>query len=410
MTENKPIPTLRRDIELRLIEEDGQEYVLMHDPAGYADAPLAVTYSFFLLLQTIEEGVTPEELRNMISEQEGDAESIRVIFHQIDYLNQKGYLDSNLLRERIERIESDYAAKTERPPICDGSSYPAEAEMLKPYLDEILNFSPDIESKNKKQPKAVIIPHIDFRIGSEAHKVYSSAYKTIIKEEAELFVIIGTSHHISTDVLMFTEKNYNTPLGIVETDQELLNLIKEKSENKITIDETAHRLEHSIELQAVLLKRYMGDRPFKILPILAGSIHNYILKNSSPASDPKYLEIVNILKDAVAEYGKNTVFLASVDLAHIGRKFDDDYDAEPILDILKAEDEKLIDTLKITDEESFFNLIAKDSDKWKICGLSPIYTMLKIIDADKGNFLEYGTWNEKEAFSAVSFASMAFYK
>jgi predicted class III extradiol MEMO1 family dioxygenase len=61
------------------------------------------------------------------------------------------------------------------------------------------------------------------------------------------------------------------------------------------------------------------------------------------------------------------------------------------------------------DGEGFFSSISREKDRRRICGLSSIYSMLKILDAKRGELLQYDQAFTPETHSVVSFASMAFY-
>ena len=79
-------------------------------------------------------------------------------------------------------------------------------------------------------------------------------------------------------------------------------------------------------------------------------------------------------------------FVAGVDLAHVGRQFGD---REPITeDFLKwveAEDHRLVERLAALDAPGFFHEIAKDQDKRRICGFSPLYSLIHLLKDGKDN-------------------------
>jgi predicted class III extradiol MEMO1 family dioxygenase len=102
-------------------------------------------------------------------------------------------------------------------------------------------------------------------------------------------------------------------------------------------------------------------------------------------------------------------FVAGVDLAHIGKQFGD---TEPVTDEflkwVEAEDRQLVDRLIELDAPGFFNEIAKDQDKRKICGFAPLYSLIHLLDGARGNHLHYGQAFTAETGSAVTFASVEF--
>ena len=61
------------------------------------------------------------------------------------------------------------------------------------------------------------------------------------------------------------------------------------------------------------------------------------------------------------------------------------------------------------DGEGFFESISRERDRRKICGLPPIYSMLKILEAKEGKLLKYDQAFTPETQSVVTFASLAYY-
>jgi hypothetical protein len=239
--------------------------------------------------------------------------------------------------------------------------------------------------------------------------VYSKGYSAIAESDYDLFVIFGTSHRAATDYFMFSEKNYLTPLGTVEIDKELLHRLKVRLGDDLTIDDFAHKFEHSVEFHAVLLKHYFRNKRFKILPILVSSPYPFIINNEMPDADERSNMILEILRDEIASLGRKAFYIASVDFAHIGRKFGDKYDAEQKFEELQIEDKKLIDYIEQGNRQGFFSKIIADQDKWKICGNSSIYSLMQMIDAKSGKLIDYAMWDEQATKSAVSFASIALF-
>jgi AmmeMemoRadiSam system protein B len=405
--ENEIISPLRTDINANLIEHEGNQFVLLQDPQGYAKEPIAISYAFYMLAQHFNGDTTYSEFEAILKEQ-GIQGDYSMIFSLIDTLDSNGYLLSKNYIERRNKLEAEYINSPYREPVCQGGSYPEDPEELKMFLNDFF------DKYNKEDvsgdAKSIIVPHIDFRIGNDVHKTYASGYHSIRNTDADLFVIIGTSHYANSDFFMLTNKDFKSPLGTIETDKELINELQMHLGDDLTIDDFAHKQEHSVELQAVLLLHYFADRKFKILPILAGSLHKYILSEQNPEENNRYNNFIDALKRSINELGRKAVFISSVDFAHIGRKFGDNYDAEPILNDLKKEDDVLIDALNNSDKHQFLGKIREDKDKYKICGTAPIYAMLHTINPAEPKFLNYGQWNEKETKSAVSFASLAYYK
>jgi len=79
------------------------------------------------------------------------------------------------------------------------------------------------------------------------------------------------------------------------------------------------------------------------------------------------------------------------------------------LRVLSQEDREMLGYAERMDGEGFFSSISREKDRRRICGLSPIYSMLKILEANGGRLLKYDQAFTPETRSVVSFASLAFY-
>ncbi len=400
------VPRIRQELLYREIDNNGNKSFLLYDPNEYALQPIELPIEFLSLLRLLDGKITKSRLMEFIKIKTQSPEEYDPITQIIGILDTLGYLETQTFKT-IKEENDKYKNSKVRPAVCSGSTYSEDPDNLEIEINNILSSAG--AANIKPGAKGIIVPHIDFRIGTEAHQAYSSAYNSIRGTEADLFVIFGTAHYGNSDLFMLCDKDYETPFGTVKTDREIIEqLIREIPELKI--DNMAHKNEHSIELQLVMIQHLFGNIDYSILPILTGSFFDFILKNESPAKNKKFCQFTDKLREIIIGSGKKPIYIASGDLAHIGRKFDDNFDAEPELENLVKEDTELIDRLEELDSEGFYYCIAKVNDKRKICGLPPIYTLMHTFEPRTAKFLKYAQWNETEEGSAVSFASMAFYE
>mgnify|MGYP001045005451 CR=1 FL=1 len=257
--------------------------------------------------------------------------------------------------------------------------------------------------------KAIVAPHIELRGNG---MVYAYAYKKVFEEsQAELFIILGTAHFGAEDILVFSEKHFQTPLGLVETDREFIQAVRKRLKKKGKIKDFSHRREHSIELQALFLAHLFKEkRNFKIVPILVGAFNELLEKEISPQDDPLIMDYVNAIKQEIKESGKKVALIASADLAHLGPRYGDRETYAPIREEeIKEDDLRMLNWLEKADPEGFIQEIAKIKDKRKICGLAPIYLTFKIIEPIRAEILKWSVWYDQSTKSAVSFCAMAVY-
>lgn len=407
MYDDTIIPNLREDLSIRVVEEDSQKFVVLSDPKGYSAHPVAIPIDLIPLLQMLDGSNSVQGLYEHIKENTGREPDMTPLIELIKYLDHMLYMDSPRLKEYESEIE-EYIKHPVRKPVCAGSSYPDDPKILNKMLTQLMDIKHNYV-KDDKQVKGVFLPHIDFRTGMDAHICYSAAYNNLKNTDADVYVIFGTSHYSNDDLFMITDKDFETPFGIVETDKELISDLAGELPFDLPLYHLAHREEHSIELQLIQLQHSSNNKNFKILPILTGSYFNFMSDGLSPEKDKKLNNFISTLRNVLDKSGKKVVFLASGDLAHIGRKFGDEFDASDELKALSDEDSGLMDALSECNPDTFFQLIKEKGDNRKICGLPPAYAMLKTAMPEKGQSLSYGQWYEKETSSAVSFGTVIFY-
>ncbi len=405
MINNEIIPQIRFDLELISIENEGHQFILLSDKQQYTSSDIMISVELYDFLINIPFSTRYSDLASIFGIENN--EILQLIIENIKFLDEAGFLESKKFYEKRNQIEKEYLELKERPYLFAGKSYPYEINELNDFMKKLFSSS-DFE-KYRSNAKALIIPHIDLKLIDESHFVYSSAYHSAYDTDFDLLVILGTAHYYSSDYFMLTYKNYTSPLGVSKTDIELLNLWNAESGNILHFNEFAHKIEHSIEFQILLSQYYFKDKNYTVLPILVGSFHDFILKNEFPENNEKFSTLINSLNIAIKKIGKKPLFISSVDFAHIGRKFDDNFDAESYLEQLKIDDKNLIDSIINYDKNKFFQYIIDTKDKNKICGTSPIYSMLALNGVYKGKLLNYSQWNDIATKSAVSFASIALY-
>lgn len=257
---------------------------------------------------------------------------------------------------------------------------------------------------------AAFVPHIDFPRGGST---YAWGYKDIFEHTAaRLFVIVGTSHY-STHRFTLTRKSFQTPLGIMPTDQDYIDrLVRHYGDGLFDDELGAHLPEHSIELEAVWLQHlYAGNRDIRIVPLVVGSFFDCVERRRSPAQCDDIGRMIEALRRAEAETPEPICYLISGDLAHIGPKFGDrDRVAKPHLQQSRQRDQDILEQLQSANAERFFDVIAAEGDARRICGLPPAYTVLEAVRPAGGKALHYDQYIHPTGYESVSFASVAFYR
>jgi len=322
------------------------------------------------------------------------------------------FLESERFLEAKARVVEEFRSAELRVATHAGMSYEAEPEKLEQQLEALFAEAdcpgiPDTTQASGRL-RALIAPHIDLRAGGPS---YAWAYREIAeRSDAEVFVLLGTSHAGGSHPFILTAKDFETPLGTVRTDGPFIERLRQAYGRELSRDEILHRTEHSLEFQVIFLQYVLGtERPFTIVPILVSSFNHMIESGQPPIEDPAVGEFAQALRRTIAEDGRPTCIVAGVDFAHVGHKFGDREGLDPeFLSWVEEEDRLLIATLERGDVNGFFKEVAKNRDRRRICGFSPIYTMLATLPGSCGRLLSYARNDDPQTQSAVSFASVAF--
>jgi AmmeMemoRadiSam system protein B len=250
---------------------------------------------------------------------------------------------------------------------------------------------------------AMLAPHIDYARGGD---VYGPIYRYLPRDDNTLFIVFGTCHKLTRRVWSISLKDVVTPLGRIKTAGGVGGLVRCDPLLKDYVDEWPHRTEHSIELQLPLMQFLLEGQQFEVLSILTGSLHEYV-QNGGNLDQGEVPALLERLKVLVKTHEGPVVFVAAADLAHIGAQFGDAQPLDGMLEESKQKDGELLQRITAVDGRGFFETVKREGDIRRICGLAPIYFVLSMVDARRGEVIGYKQWTD--GASSVSFAGMVFY-
>jgi MEMO1 family protein len=424
-----PLRPQLRPLELLPVGENKELLFVLRDPQGFAPS-VVVPYGAAVLALFMDGQRTLRQIQEAFHEQTGvqvPLVNLEEIIRRLD----EAYLlaGDRFERHRLQLMEN-YLGNPVRPAAHAGGAYAEDPQALRAQLAE--TFTADggpglIEAsrpteKNICPPgnkilRGILSPHIDLHRGGPS---FARAYKEIaLHGDADLFVIFGTCHNPMRQLLCVSRKGFDTPLGIVRTDQGFIDRLAAELSSSVAgrqidlfADEWEHRGEHSIEFQTVYLQYVLeGKREFRIVPILVGSFHEFIAQDCMPEQSPEVQAFVAAMRAAAADRKGNVCFISGADLAHIGRRYGDEHLLEQKHLSEQADDDRtLLDAVCRNDAEGLFRHVAARKDRSRICGLAPTYMMLSVMDSAGGKLLKYDQAVEPDGTSCVSFASVAFYR
>ncbi|HYA30940.1 MAG TPA: AmmeMemoRadiSam system protein B [Acidobacteriota bacterium] len=401
------------------MEQDGKTLIYLKDPLNFA-TPLGISPVGYFVLSHFDGDHSFLDIQEAYCKRFGALLVTDELKQFVDMLDQYYYLDSERFSDYRQLVIAEFRQLPKRASAHVGGVYKSNPAELTAQLDGYFTShkGPGLPSTNGlgATPRAIVAPHIDFHRGGPA---YAWAYKGLAESAgADLYIILGTSHCGGQTPYILTLKDFDTPLGVVDTDRQFVGRLQSQCADDCFVDEYLHRGEHSIEFQVLFLK-YVAqkraaltgevEKPFKIVPILVSSFHSLMMRRTLPEQTPEVGGFLTTLRRLAAAEVRQVCFVAGVDLAHVGRQFGDQEPVtEDFLNWVETEDRKLVDRLIELDAPGFFNEIAKDQDKRKICGFAPLYSLIHLLDSTRGNHLHYSQAFTPETRSAVTFTSVVF--
>ena len=408
-----------RPVEAFPVQQDGKVLIYLKDPMNLA-TPIGIAPVGYFILSHFDGQHSSVDIQEAYCRQFGTVLTTDELNHFVEMLDEHYYLLSERFQNHQQAVVEEFRKLPTRAPAHVGGVYKNNPAELRIQLDGYFAApkGPDLPHGKTRtpSPRAIVAPHIDFHRGGPA---YAWAYKSLAESDgADLYIILGTSHCGGENPFILTLKDFETPLGLVETDKEFVKALQRSCQENLFADEYLHRGEHSVEFQAVLLKfinqrraelRGEPERPFKIVPILVSSFHSMVQSRTLPERHPPVTRFIRALQDLASSEARRVCFVAGVDLAHVGRQFGDREEITPeFLKWVGDEDQLLIERLAALDARGFFNEIAKDQDRRRICGFSPLYSLIHLLDSSQGRLLKYDQAFTPETGSAVTFTSMVF--
>ena len=231
---------------------------------------------------------------------------------------------------------------------------------------------------------AGIVPHAGWAFsGRAALEVVLS-----VREPVDAFVVVGGHLRPRDGVLAAFEDSFETPLGPLAADRELLDLLRAR----LPVREDAYD-DNTVEIQLPFLKYAFPDSA--VLWLRA-------------APSEAAIELGETLARLAVETGKNVVVIGSTDLTHYG----EDYGFHPMGSGEKAvrwvkeqNDKKIIDLFLALDVPAALAAAAEDSSACSAGGAAAAAAYARARGATAGRLLSYYT--SYDVFPHESFVGYA---
>ncbi|MBI5241654.1 MAG: AmmeMemoRadiSam system protein B [Elusimicrobia bacterium] len=413
------IPALRQALEAVPVQEKGQTLLLLRDLEDIATQAVGLSPAGLAMATCFDGKRNAAEVAALFAQHTGHLVKAEEVLGLAQDLEKSLLLETPRTAERRRAILQEFRDAPVRKASAAGRSYPDEplalAKQFGSYLKDAKGPGRELAAGPvAAAPLGLFAPHIDFERGGP---VYAWAYQALSEcRPPDAVVALGVAHMSPNSPWVMTPKAFATPCGEVPLHRELYDELRATLWYDPRDDEWVHRNEHSLELQAVWLRHLWKDKTPPWVPVLVSSFERFA--SDAPPSrvatvEGSLVKMGRVLKARV-ERGERILVLAGVDLAHVGPRFGDEKDVtgDEKKNIEAADRASLEHALRL-EADAFYLSVVSDGNKRKVCGLSALYTALRLIKAlagdgsGTGKLLAYGQADDP-AGGVVSFASGIF--
>jgi AmmeMemoRadiSam system protein B len=181
-----------------------------------------------------------------------------------------------------------------RPTAVAGTWYPRVPGALLREVDGYLNAAAD---GPRGQVRAIVSPHAGLMFSGP---VAAYAYKAVAAGDFEVAVLVGPSHYVGFEgAALWPDGAFDSPFGPAVVDEAGARALA--AFPVVQSMPSAHRREHSLEMQLPFLQRVLPDLP--IVPVLIGFQRRATIEALAAAI-------------AGAFAGRRALLVASTDLSH----------------------------------------------------------------------------------------------
>lgn len=260
-----------------------------------------------------------------------------------------------------------------------GTWYPGKPDVLYSTIEEM---GKNFFVETQREVLGLMSPHAGYIYSGGVAAV---GYKSI--KVPDTVVILCPKHTwLGSNRAIMSSGGWEIPGAVIPINETLGSSIKEKA--RLEEDMMAHQQEHSLELQLPFL--YWRNNNFSFVPIALGSLSFVDIE-----------EIGKGIAEAIKEYGKKTLIVASSDMSHYVPQ-----------EVAQRLDKMAIQKIIALDPEGLWEVVHENDIS--MCGVVPVTAMLvavKHLGATSGELLRYATSGDVSGdYSAVvGYASVILY-
>ncbi|MFN3429579.1 MAG: AmmeMemoRadiSam system protein B [Candidatus Sericytochromatia bacterium] len=361
------------------------------DPHGLSPHTLWLSQPAMFLASLLDGSRTLAELQVHLHSAHAARVAMEALEELVQGLETAGFLESPETAERMRAIEAAYLAQPARPMPLAGACYPAAEADFRDWVDLCRGVAPPWPPAAPL--RGLVMPHLDPR---RVPGLYGAAIEALAQTPPPARVlVVGVAHSAIREDAAALPLAQATPLGTVPVDTEALDALAARLPFPLYNSPLAFREEHSIEFPIAFLKAAWPQANVSVLPL--------VLRGNDDA------EAIGAIAVAIADLQAEYPFLpvASVDLSHVGARFDDPPLGRDMAQETQAIDRGYLDRLAAGDFDRAFRDVTEAGNPTRIDATASVQALSRVL-VGTGTVLAYELSAELESLSAVGAGVVAY--
>lgn len=373
--------------------QQGQNFIALRDPSMLSEKTMVVPAAHMAILQQFQGERTIEEIAThlkaplqYVSELAKGLDTVGLLW---------GPTFEKLEGELKDRIEASGAFA-----IGASGMMGKTPEECREKIEEYFANAEDPEVEGA--PVAIVAPHLDYERGWPN---YAAAYHTLRNVPApDRIVILGTNHFGMGDGVVLTKFGFESPMGRVAVDRNVVDKVVEKLGRPVIVDELDHVAEHSVQLHLPWLQYWYPEVPV-VAALIPDPLTPMIDDDGERITGEQF---VDTLREVLDEVGGKTLFVASCDLSHVGPQFgepravDDNRKVE-----VERHDRDMMAKFIAGDVDEFLAAMKWSSNSTRWCSVGSMAAVLRLVQPEQIELLDYRQACDDKGIALVSSAAMA---
>jgi hypothetical protein len=225
----------------------------------------------------------------------------------------------------------------QRYPAVADRFYPGNPKTLARAVQDML----PAQQKGGRKALAVVAPHAGYMYsGAVAGEVIG------LVKVPETVILLGPNHHGLGGPVALSTALWRMPMGDVPADTEIAERLQAASRSPIVADESAHRFEHSLEVQVPFLQALQPR--LHIVPLVLSHLSYSVCT-----------EVARVIAEVVTAAGREILIVASSDMTH--------YESR---ESAQVKDRMALDRIEHLDAEGLYRTVA--DNRITMCGIIPV--------------------------------------